>query len=321
LIPLFLVLLRRAGDKREPALRYSDVGFFKGIPSSARIFFRKKMVYLRSLALVLFIIAAARPQSYLEETEVHIEGVDIVLAIDISSSMKAMDFRIDGERVDRLAAVKDVVRDFIRKRPNDRIGIVAFAGLAYTACPLTLDHEWAALNLQSLEIGRIPEDGTAIGNALAASLNRLKETETKEKLIVLLTDGRNNSGNISPLTAAEAAEALDVKVYTIGAGSKGLAPYPVQDMFGNTVLRSVQIDIDEELLRKIADITGAGYYRATDTASLEEIYERIDQLEKTPIEEEGYNVYEELFTYFLIPGVILLLLEVILSHTVLRRIP
>ena len=321
IIPVFLFLFRKYRNTLESSLRFSNKGLLSGIRPSLKIRLCDKLIYLRVLAILLFILAASRPQAMIEETKVNIEGIDIVLAIDTSSSMKAMDFQIAGERVDRLTAVKDVVFDFIMKRPNDRIGMIAFAGLAYTVCPLTLDHNWLNANLERVSIGMIPEDGTAIGTALAAALNRVKETETKEKIIVLLTDGRNNSGTISPVAAAEAASALGVRIYTIGAGTKGMAPYPVEDMFGNVVLRPVEIEIDEELLKKIADITGGEYFRATDTKSLEKIYDRIDELEKTKIEEKGYNIYRELFTVFLVPGLLLFLLEIFLRNTLLRRIP
>lgn len=275
----------------------------------------------RAFSLVLLVLALARPQSAIEKTKIFVEGIDIVLAVDTSGSMRAMDFEIKGKKVDRLEVVKNVVRDFIERRPNDRIGMVAFSANAYTVCPLTLDHDWLEKNIDRVKIGMIKKDGTAIGSAISASLNRIKDTEAKEKIIILLTDGRNNAGRVSPKLAAEAALALGVRVYTIGAGTKGLAPYPVKDMFGKTVLRPVEIEIDEKLLREIADMTGGMYFRATDTQSLEKIYEKIDKLEKTPMEETGYNVYKELFGFVLIPGLALLLLEVILANTWLRRIP
>ena len=277
-------------------------------------------MYLKILALAFLIIAASRPQSAIEETRIYVEGVDIVLAIDTSTSMYAMDFELEGRRVNRLDAVKRVVSKFIERRTNDRIGIVAFASYAYTVCPLTLDHVWLEKNLERINIGMI-KDGTAIGSAIAGSLNRLKDTKAKEKIIILLTDGRNNAGNISPLVAAETAKTLGVKIYTIGAGTKGLAPFPVQDVFGNTVLRPVKVEIDDKLLKEIAKITDAEYFRATDTNSLEDIYERIDKLEKTKIEETGYNIYKELFGYFLVLGLMFLLIGIFLSNTIFRRIP
>jgi len=319
-IPPLVYLVKRLDARTRSSFRFSDRHLVEGLKPSWRIIFARRLVYLRAASLALFIIAASRPQSTIEETKIYVEGIDIVLAVDVSSSMLAMDFEIGGRRVDRLEVVKKVVEDFVQKRPNDRIGLVGFASQAYTICPLTLDHNWLEKNIERLQVGLI-EDGTAIGSAISASLNRLKDTETKEKIIILLTDGRNNSGRISPMAGAEAARALGVRIYTIGAGTKGLAPYPVKDMFGNKVLRHVKIDIDEKLLREIADITGGMYFRATDTRSLENIYDRIDELEKTPMEEVGYNIYHELFSFFLIPGLLLLAGEIALSNTILRRIP
>jgi len=320
LIPLAVYAADKFRESLHGSLRFSDVHLMEGAEPSLRLRLSQKLIYLRVAALFLVVLAAARPQAVLEKTRINVEGIDIVLALDVSSSMRAMDFEMSGRRVDRLAVVKTVVSDFIRRRPNDKIGMVAFSALAYTISPLTLDHDWLESNLERARIGMI-KDGTAIGSAIAASLNRIKDSVAKEKIIILLTDGRNNAGRISPVAAAEAAAALKVKVYTIGAGTKGLAPYPVKDMFGDTVLQPVEIEIDEELLEKIAQTTGAEYYRATDTRSLENIYERIDKLEKTPIEETGYNLYRELFAFALVPGLFLILLEIILSNTFLRRIP
>ncbi|MBU1083695.1 MAG: VWA domain-containing protein [Candidatus Omnitrophota bacterium] len=312
--------LRKENDLRG-SFRFSDsIRTVKKIKPSLRSVAAQKMIYLRGLSLVLVIIALARPQSAIEKTQVRTEGIDIVLAVDTSTSMRAMDFEINGKKVDRLAAVKKVVAEFIEKRPNDRIGMIAFAGLAYTVCPLTLDHNWLEKNLERVEIGMM-DDGTAIGSAVSAALNRVKDTSSKEKIIILLTDGVNNAGRISPEAASEAAAALGVRIYTIGAGSKGYAPYPVRDMFGNTVMRNIQVEIDEDLLRRIADTSGGEYFRATDTGSLEKIYKKIDELEKTPIEETGYNIYKELFPFFLVPALMILLMEIVLSNTVLRRTP
>jgi Ca-activated chloride channel family protein len=266
------------------------------------------------------IVALARPQEPIDETKVFVEGINMVLALDTSGSMMAMDFEMAGNRVDRLAVVKMVVEEFVKHRPNDRIGVVAFASQAYTVCPLTLDHDWLEKNLERVKLGMI-EDGTAIGSAITASLNRIKGIEAKDKVVILLTDGRNNAGKISPISAAEAAKAIGVRIYTIGVGTKGLVPYPVKDMFGNVVLQPVEIEMDEDLLKKIADTTGGRYFRATDTASLWDIYKEIDKLEKTKIEEIGYHNYNELFPWFLYPGLLILLLEIFLSNTIFRRIP
>ncbi len=320
LIPVIIYMAKKLENRSQGTIRFSNIGLFEGVKTSFRGRLRRNIIYLRACALILIIVALSRPQSAIEETVVHVEGIDIVLAVDTSSSMRAMDFEMNGRRVDRLAVVKSVVSDFVEKRPNDRIGMIAFASMAYTVCPLTLDHDWLEKNIERVEIGMI-EDGTAIGSALSGALNRVKDTEAKGKIIILLTDGRNNAGRISPMVAAEAAKALGVRIYAIGAGTKGMAPYPVKDMFGNTVLKPVQIDIDEKLLTNIADTTGGMYFRATDTASLEDIYKEIDTIETTPIEETGYNIYKELFGYVLIPGILFLLLEILLANTVLRRIP
>jgi len=320
LVPPAVYLAALLDSRKESSVRFSDAGLLMGLKASVRTVLSGKLVYLRAVSLTLFIMAAARPQSVTEETQIYVEGIDIVLAVDVSSSMRAMDFEVRGRRVDRLEVVRDVVLEFIEKRSNDRIGLVAFAALAYTVCPLTLDHEWLEKNLGRVQIGMI-EDGTAVGSAISASLNRLKDRETKEKIIILLTDGRNNAGKISPMVAAEAARAMGVRVYTIGAGTKGLAPYPVKDMFGQTVLRPVEIEIDDALLTRIADTTGGAYFRATDTRSLMHIYDEIDKLEKTPIEESGYNIYHELFPMLLLPGIGILLGEIFLANTLLRRVP
>jgi Ca-activated chloride channel family protein len=266
------------------------------------------------------IVALARPQKRLEETTVETKGIDIALAVDLSTSMFAEDFSYKGKRQNRLDAVKDVVRDFIRSRSGDRIAMVAFAARAYTASPLTTDYNYLLANLNRIYIGML-EDGTAIGNGLAAALNRIKDTKASSKVVILLTDGRNNMGTISPMTAAEAARALNVRVYTIGAGSKGPVPYPMKDPFGNTVYQQVEIDVDDETLTDIARLTGGQYYRATDFASLKKVYTEIDKLEKTRFEEKRFFEYKEYFHYFLIAALVLLLLETGLKNTVLRRIP
>ena len=314
------VLLYSRKGKRQPALRFSTSILLDGLKPTPKLKLRKGVIILRMLALILIIIALSRPQSMLQESRIETEGIDIVLAIDTSTSMRAEDFELGGKRDNRLEVVRDVVKDFISRRHSDRIGIVAFAANAYTVSPLTLDYGWLLQNLERVKIG-MTEDGTAIGSGISSALNRLKDSEAKGKVVILLTDGRNNAGKISPLTAADAARALNIKVYTIGAGSKGLVPYPAKDYFGNTVYRQVQIDIDEETLKKIAEKTKALYYRATDTTSLRSIYEEIDKIEKTPIEEKGYTEYKELFPLFLIPALALLILEVILKNTLLRRIP
>jgi len=267
---------------------------------------------LRLLVFVFLALALVRFRLPIEESKIETEGIDIILALDTSTSMLAEDFTLHGKRANRLDVVKDVVENFIRGRKNDRIGIVAFAARAYTVCPLTLDYGWLLENLKRVKIGMI-EDGTAIGSALSVALKRLENTRAKSKIIILLTDGINNAGKISPSMAAEAARALNIKVYTIGAGTKGMAPYPMKDFFGNIVYQPVKIDIDEECLKDIASKTGAKYFRATDTKSLKEIYSEIDRMEKSSIEEKGYMEYRELFPVFLSIALALLLLEVVLK--------
>ena len=301
-------------------LKFSSGGLVDGLRPSLKVHLSRRLIYLRLLAAALFILALARPQSPVADSRIETEGIDIVIAVDSSTSMLAEDFMINGKRLSRIDVVKDVVNDFIKGRKNDRIAIVTFAARAYTVCPLTIDYSWLLANLDRIKSGML-EDGTAVGSGIATSLNRLKNSKAMSKVVILLTDGRNNTGKIAPLTMAEAAKALKIKIYTIGAGSKGLVPYPARDFFGNKVYQQVQVDIDEDTLSKIASVTGAKYFRATDTESLKKIYSEIDGLEKTPIQEKGYLEYDELFPVFLIPALLLLILEIALANTVLRRIP
>ncbi len=275
---------------------------------------------IRVMSVVLIIVALARPQSGNEQTKVLTEGIDIVLTVDVSGSMLAEDFEIGGKRYNRLYVIKQVVKDFIQRRNNDRIGLVVFAGLPYTQCPMTLDYGMLLQLLERIDIGMV-EDGTAIGSAIASSVDRLRNTKAKSKVIILLTDGRNNAGEIDPFTSAEMAKAFGIKIYSIGAGTKGLAPFPAVDLFGNRVMKQVKIDIDDNALQEIAKITDGKYYRATDTKSLLEIYEHIDKLEKTEAEVTQYTEYTELFHYFLLPAFALLLCELVLRKTKFRRIP
>lgn len=317
-IPLYIWLqIRRS---RQGALRYSSIYQLRKIRGSGRVKLRYLPLLLRCCALLLIIIALARPQKGIEHTQMPTEGIDIELVIDISTSMLAEDFTLNGKRQNRLDVVKSVVKEFIEERFNDRIGMVVFAGRAYTQCPLTMDYGILLQFLDKVHIGMV-EDGTAIGSAIAVALNRLKEVPAESKIMILLTDGRNNAGKIDPLTAAEMAKALDVKIYTIGAGTKGLAPYPVRDLFGNKVYQRMPVDIDETTLQEIARITGAEYFRATNTKRLRQIYEEIDKMEKTKVEVKIYMEYTELFPYFLLPGLFLLLLGIIISNTWLRKLP
>jgi Ca-activated chloride channel family protein len=318
LLPLLVWLERRL--RRDAAVRFPTVGVLRGIASGGRSRWRWVVPALRLAALALVIAALARPQFGRAESRYRGEGIDIMLAVDISGSMLAEDFTVDGQRVNRLEAVKSVVKQFVGRRASDRIGMVLFGARPYTQCPLTLDHGWLLQNLDRAQIGMI-EDGTAIGSALATAAARLKLSDAKSKVVILLTDGQNNAGKISPLTAADAAAALKVKTYTIGAGTRGLAPYPARDLFGNVVYQPVQVDIDEETLTAIAEKTNGRYFRATDTESLEKIYEDIDQLERTEFEAPRYLDYDEWYPWLLLPAVMLLAFELTLSQTVLRRLP
>ena len=275
---------------------------------------------MRCIVILLIAIGLARPQKGVEESKLVGEGIDIVLVIDVSGSMRAEDFQIAGESYNRLHVVKAVVKDFIKGRSNDRIGIVVFAGRPYTLCPLTLDYGWLIQNLDRAKIGML-EDGTAIGTAIATGCNRLRESSADSKVLILLTDGRNNTGRISPETAANLAKTLNVKIYTIGAGTKEMAPYPSRDLFGNKIYQPVKIEIDDESLTQVAQETGGRYFRATDTENLRQIYDDIDKMEKTEIETPQYLEYKEFYPYFLIPALIGFLAELALANTRLRRLP
>jgi len=321
LIPWALVIVYYGWRRRKSAsIHFSSGQFLKISISTLKTLLSHNLWVLRLAALIFLVLALVRLRIPIEESKIQTEGIDIILALDTSTSMLAEDFTLHGKRANRLDVVKDVVESFIRGRKDDRIGVVAFAARAYTVSPLTLDYGWLLENLKRVKIGMI-EDGTAIGSALTVALNRLKDTKAKSKIIVLLTDGINNAGKISPSLAADTAKALSVKVYTIGAGTKGMAPYPVKDFFGNTVYQPVKIDVDEDTLMNIASKTESKYFRATDTKSLKEIYQEIDKMEKTPLEEKGYMEYRELFPVFLNIALVLLLIEVLLSNTILRRIP
>jgi Ca-activated chloride channel family protein len=266
------------------------------------------------------IIALARPKVGLGKSRIRKEGIDIVLALDVSTSMLAEDFKSGGKRINRLEVVKQVTRDFISRRPNDRIGVVVFAGRPYILGPLTWDHNWIKSRINEIKPGDI-EDGTAIGTALTNAVKRLRESRAKSKVVILLTDGNNNAGEIAPEAAADAAKELKVTVYTIGAGSQGLVPYPAIDAWGRKHYQMVEINLDEELLQKIAATTGGRYFRATDTESLKTIFERIDRMEKTRVEMAKYSEYKDLYPYFLFGALGMLLLEGILANTICRRLP
>lgn len=316
----FLVLLA-ARRRNDSTFVFSSKELLEDIRPTLRQRMNKIPVLLRGVAIALILLALARPQSILEGTKTVSEGVDIVLTLDTSTSMLAEDFKIGPKRINRFDVVKDAVKEFISKRKDDRIGMVAFAARAYTVCPLTTDYTWLNENLDRVRVGMITEDATAIGSAIASSCNRLRTSKTKSRVIILLTDGVNNAGTISPLVAAEAAKALKIKIYTIAVGTKGLSPYPFKDIYGRIIYQNIPIEIDEEVLKKIADITGGKYYLASDTETLRKIYDDINRLEKSNIEHFGYREYSELFYYFLIPALILLGLEILLANTLFLKVP
>ena len=296
-------------------LRFSHIGYIKDVQHDSRFHARTVLFILRLLVLSLLILAFARPQSGIKGEEVITEGIDIVLAIDVSSSMLAEDIKPN-----RVEAVKEVAAHFIQGRKNDRIGMVIFAGEGYTQCPLTIDYGILIGFLDETKVGLI-EDGTAIGMGLASAVNRLRSSEAKSKVIILLTDGRNNRGEIDPVTAAQAAQAFDVRIYTIGAGTHGTALYPVDDPFFGRRYIPRRVDIDEETLKRIAEMTGGKYFRATDRESLETVYHEIDDMEKTEIKVQEYTRYTELFYYLVGFAGLLLIGEIILSNTRFRKIP
>ena len=321
LLALIPFLVYRHFRRRHGAVRFSSIENLKRIEPSWALWGRHGLLLLRCITVALLVIALARPQKGREETKITAEGIDIVLTVDVSGSMRAEDFRIGDQHRNRLYVVKEVVRDFIKGRQNDRIGIVTFAGQPYTLCPLTLDYGWLIQQLDRAKIGMV-SGGTAIGSAIATSTNRLRESIAKSKVIILLTDGRNNAGRIDPVTAADAARALDVKVYTIGAGTKGLAPVPTRDpLTGGKIYRQVKMDIDDESLGKIAQITGGMYFRATDTDSLRNIYKEIDEMETIEVEMTEYRDYKEFYPYLLIFAILSFVAEVGLSNTRFRRLP
>jgi Ca-activated chloride channel family protein len=304
-----------------PAFVYSSVQLVRGITGVRRSHAGVILVRLRWVSLALFVVALAQPRIGEGETRISASGVDIVVALDRSSSMSAEDFELEGRPVDRLLIAKDVLRRFVEKRPNDRIGLIAFALNAYMASPLTLDHDFLMKNLERLELASREEDGTAIGSALASALNRLRDVESVSKIVILMTDGQNNAGKVPPLTAAEAAQALGVKVYTVGVGTRGVARVPYIDQWGVRRYAQQQVNIDEETLTEIAQRTGGQYYRADRTETLVSIYEEIDRFEKTDVEVKHYERYRELFPWVVLPGLVMLLMEMILSNTVWRRLP
>ncbi len=319
LLPLLAWLKGRRGEP--PAFIYSSVQLLRGVLNLSRTRAGGVRAALTWLTLALFIIALAQPRFTRSQTRVTASGVDIVVALDMSGSMISEDFEVRGQRVNRFNMARAVLKNFIDKRPNDRIGLVVFATQPFIATPLTLDHDFLQANLDRLKIGDIDENRTAIGSALSTAINRLRDLKSKSKIVILMTDGQNNSGKLEPLLAAEAAEALAVKVYTIGVGTRGMAPMPV--FFGGqrAGTRMQPVDIDEDTLQKIAERTGGKYYRADNAARFQAIYAEIDKLEKTEKEVKKFAQHRELFAWAITPGLGLLLLEVLLRRTLWRRLP
>jgi Ca-activated chloride channel homolog len=318
LLPLVLLWRGRRGPVA--AIEYSDVSLAREVARRGRSRIGILMWMLPILAGALMIVGLARPQRADGRSEVTANGIDIVLGLDVSGSMQALDFHIQNQRVNRIEVVKTVVSKFIDERPDDRIGIIAFAGAPYLVSPITLDHDWLQQNLERVSVGGV-DDGTAIGSAIAAGVNRLRLTQAKSKVIILLTDGVNNTGKISPIAAAEAAKAMGVKIYTIGVGVRGDAPIPVRDAVGNARIVMAKVDVDEKTLQAVADATGGRFYRATDTDSLQKIYEQINRLEKNAQTVQKFEHTEELYSWALIPALGILGFSLLLQQTRLRRLP
>lgn len=315
--PYFLLLLLlipalvglRYFMRRRSAMQFSSGAVLAGLPKSWRVRLQPVLPFLYALGLACLVVALARPQKGLDESRVHTEAVDIILLLDLSESMDTQDFVKLNQRMSRLDAAKDVIERFLEKRPNDRIGMVGFASLPYAVAPLTLDHGWLVKRMEGLHTGMLDGRRTAIGDGIASAVNRLRESESKSKLIILLTDGANNYGTLSPENAAIAAEALGIKIYTIGAGGA---------RSGFSMQRQ---EVDEETLQKIAETSGGTFYRARDLETLKAVYDEIDQLEKTEIEVEQFTRFEETSKGWIIAGILLLVLEQVLGLTKLGRLP
>ncbi|MEJ2615783.1 MAG: VWA domain-containing protein [Ignavibacteriaceae bacterium] len=314
IVPLMVVWYWFKGKQKQPSITYSSLSIFKSIAFSWRERLRHIPIILRALAVALLIVALARPQNFSSGENIYTEGIDIAMVLDISGSMLAEDLKPN-----RIEAAKNVIKDFIEGRTSDRIGLVIFARDSFTQCPLTIDYS-VLLNLLSQVKSGMIEDGTAIGNAIANGVNRLKDSKSKSKIIILLTDGVNNSGEVDPVFAAQIARTYGIRIYTIGVGTKGEAPYPVQTPFG-TRYQMIPVEIDEAVLKQISEITGGEYFRATDNKTLKAIYDKIDKLEKSKVEITSYRNAKELFYPWLGAGLFLLVLEVGLSKSIFRRLP
>lgn len=326
-VPLLAWLRGKSGPAA--ALTFSSTTTLRALGKTSAARAGKFLRAMLLVSMACFAVGLARPQWGKSLTQVEASGIDIMLALDVSASMLTKDFKIGGQSATRIDAIREVTRNFIEARPNDRIGIIAFAGRPYVVSAMTLDHDWLLKNLERVKIGLV-EDGTAIGSGMAAAANRLNDKRSKSRVIVLLTDGENNTGKIPPRTAAEAIKALKIHFYAIGAGINGIAPTPVfnaqtgkpiTDMFGNILYQNQQVHFNEAGLKEVAQIAEGQFYRATDTKSLEQIFNDIDKLEKTTVSVKKYQQYNELFPVCIGAGLALLVAQLLLSQTVWKKLP
>ena len=315
LVPMLVAWYIWRGRKGTAPLSLSGFENLDDKQDSARIWMRHVLAMLRMAVITLLIVVLARPQSSNQWEQVTTEGIDIVMCLDVSGSMRAMDFKPN-----RLEASKNVGIEFVNARQNDRFGLVVFAGESFTQCPMTTDRAVVINFMKEIDFGVI-EDGTAIGMGLATAVNRIKDSKAKSKVIILLTDGVNNRGDVGPVTAAELAAGFGIRVYTIGVGSQGNAPMPVQDMFGRTIMQNMPVEIDEDVLKVIAQTTDGSYFRATDNNKLREIYQEIDQLEKTRLDVKQFSKKKEEYFPFLLAALLILLTEILFRYTFFRTIP
>lgn len=329
LLLLAIPLLAYLRGKRGPAaaLTFSSTSALRQIGKSSAARVGKILRAMIFATLAIFVIGIARPQLGKNLTQVEASGIDIMLVLDVSGSMLTKDFTIGGDEATRVDAIREVTRKFIEGRPNDRIGMIAFAGRPYVVSPMTLDHDWLLQNVDRVRIGLV-EDGTAIGSAMAVAANRLNDKHSKSRVIVLLTDGENNAGKISPDTAAEAVKALKIHFYAIGAGINGIAPAPIYtsrgpmtDALGNLLYQNQPVEFNEAGLKQVAQIADGRFFRATDTKSLEQIYTEIDKLEKSTVAVKKYQEYRDLFPVCVMSGCGLLLAQLLLSQTVWKKLP
>ena len=318
LILLILPLIYFLKSRQKPSvIRFSSLGEIENIKGQGTVKARRGAIYaLRTIAFALLITALARPQEVESEREVETKGIDMVIALDISGSMLAEDFK----PVNRITVAKEEAKKFIAGRENDRIGLIVFARKGYTQCPLTLDYDILTQLVDEVEVGLI-KDGTAIGLGIGTAVNRLRESSAKSKVIILLTDGENNAGNLDPITAAELAKSFGIKIHTITIGRGGMVPFPIEDpIFGKRYVQA-EVKVDEKVLKRIADITDGHHFSAGDAEALARAYKQINDLEKTEIKVKEYSSYRELYHIFLIPGFLTLLLEIILGNTIFLKLP